>query len=636
MMCKYNKDMEPYVGLIIIIIVALLLGGLYAAKGWLAQKFPGVAGLVAAADTASRAPDRTPNNVNAMGIQEKLVYCMKSNRKTVTATAVWLILSIVTLFLIGYKDGDKTSMFFLEFILMVIVPAVVALRGVMKTPSGRQESLAALKRLYPGVPNRPTEAELRAIHQQVFGGEITRTNAAAVAARAELQNVQRVAAGAADAADQARNLARAQANVTRAETLSDQAAARAQTFLAASMEYDAAGDAPAAGGEQCTEFLTTDFLKTAGVIVWALTVVTTLVVLWGKSGNSQANVAISTVLIFVVPFLIWYRGAKSGQSGGARSGMDEDGGEDGNDDPSESKIAQAGLFALAAALVAVGGIFLVKEASQSELIGAAAKYIAYAGAGGIGAIILYRLFKKYSGNISLGGLASIEAVMEGVPFGVKFLLLELLAIAVVAGYPTARKKLLTIAMPKGSKVFLEDPVALDKSTNVDAFSDLTGTLPKSYPYSPMYNYSVGGWFFFDNVSGSGPLPKTTGYIPILDFGGSPLVTFNPATAHLKVDAEIAGSGKATLYDDIVPLQRWNNVVVTFNGGTADVVINNTLVGTRKNTTPMQTRSPMTVGYKIPRESSVRGGVMNVFFCPKPMNRFISGLNYRLMAPTKGV
>lgn len=152
----------------------------------------------------------------------------------------------------------------------------------------------------------------------------------------------------------------------------------------------------------------------------------------------------------------------------------------------------------------------------------------------------------------------------------------------------------------------------------------------------MYNYSVGGWFFFDNVSGNGPLSKTTGYIPVLDFGGSPLITFNPATGHLKVIAEIAGGGKVTLYDDSVPLQRWNNVVVTFNKGTADVLINNTLVGTRKNTTPMQTRGPMTVGYKIPGESSIRGGVTNVFFTPKPMNKFISGLNFRIMAPTEGV
>lgn len=590
--------MEPYVGLIIIIIVALLLGGLYAARG----RFPNVTDAV---NTATQADANTRGEVTDMDIGERLKYCMKANRGTVAATTVWLILSIVTLFLIGYKDGDKTSMFFLEFILMIVVPAAVALRGAMKPPSGRNQSLKVLKSLYPDLPDNPTEEELGAIRQQ-YEGAIQTAQVAMAALDPNNANYES-------------DRSRLQKKINRTTTSGRRVGAAADAYIAATSD-----DAPA-NGEQCTEFLTTDFLKIGGLIVWILTVVTTLVVLWGRSGNPQANVAISSLLIMVVPFIIWYRGAKSGQSGGARG--------DGVSSPPESKIAQAGLFSLAAALVALGGVFLVKEASKSEMIGAAAKYIAYAGAGGIGAIILYRLFKKYSGSVSLSG---VESLMEGVPFGVKFLLLELLAVSAVIAYPTARRKLITIAMPRGSKVFLGDPVPLDTATTVDTFSDLTGTLAKSYPYSPMYNYSVGGWFFFDNVSGNGPLSKTTGYIPVLDFGGSPLITFNPATGYLKVIAEIAGGGKVTLYDDSVPLQRWNNVVVTFNKGTADVLINNTLVGTRKNTTPMQTRGPMTVGYKIPGESSIRGGVTNVFFTPKPMNKFISGLNFRIMAPTEGV
>tara|TARA_B110000971_G_scaffold221652_1_gene269707 strand:+ start:704 stop:2506 length:1803 start_codon:yes stop_codon:yes gene_type:complete len=600
MICKYNKDMEPYVGLIIIIIVALLLGGLYAARG----RFPNVTDAV---NTATQADANTRGEVTDMDIGERLKYCMKANRGTVAATTVWLILSIVTLFLIGYKDGDKTSMFFLEFILMIVVPAAVALRGAMKPPSGRNQSLKVLKSLYPDLPDNPTEEELGAIRQQ-YEGAIQTAQVAMAALDPNNANYES-------------DRSRLQKRINRTTISGNRVEAAANAYIAATSD-----DAPA-NGEQCTEFLTTDFLKIGGLIVWILTVVTTLVVLWGRSGNPQANVAISSLLIMVVPFIIWYRGAKSGQSGGARG----DG--DGVSSPPESKIAQAGLFSLAAALVALGGVFLVKEASKSEMIGAAAKYIAYAGAGGIGAIVLYRLFKKYSGSVSLSG---VESLMEGVPFGVKFLLLELLAVSAVIAYPTARRKLITIAMPRGSKVFLGDPVPLDTATTVDTFSDLTGTLAKSYPYSPMYNYSVGGWFFFDNVSGNGPLSKTTGYIPVLDFGGSPLITFNPATGYLKVIAEIAGGGKVTLYDDSVPLQRWNNVVVTFNKGTADVLINNTLVGTRKNTTPMQTRGPMTVGYKIPGESSIRGGVTNVFFTPKPMNKFISGLNFRIMAPTEGV
>ena len=608
-MYKYNKDMEPYVVLIIIIIVALLLGGLYVGFPNAGATVLGAVGLTAA-DLRPDPAVQTRANFDGLGIGGKLAYCVKANRGTVAATAVWLILSIVTLFLIGSQEGDKMSMFFLEFILMILVPAAIALRGAMKAPSTRATALAQLKAIYPDIPRNPTDVVINEILAE-FDQRITTAQAA----------LARLVAAATPA-----NLP----DRTRLQNVIATATSSRNRFDATARRYIGATAGTAnATGEQCTEFLTTDFLKTGGLITWAIVAVITLTVLWSRAGNAEANTAISAVLIFVVPLMVWYRGMKSGQSGGARDAS-------GGSGPSESKIAQAGLFALAAALVALGGVFLVKEASQSELIGAAAKYIAYAGAGGIGAIALYRLFKKYSGNVSLGGLASIEALMEGVPFGVKFLLLEILGVAIVAAYPTARKKLLTIAMPRGAKVFLDDPVPLDKSTNVDAFSDLTGTLPKSYPYSPMYNYSVGGWFFFDNVAGNGPLPKTTGYVPILDFGGSPLVTFNPGTAHLKVVAEIAGGGKATLYDDIVPLQRWNNIVVTFDQGTADVLINNTLVGTRKNTTPMQTRGPLSVGYKIPGESSVRGGVTKVFFSPKPMNRFISGLNYRLMAPSQGV
>ena len=256
--------MEPYVVLIIIIIVALLLGGLYAGRGLLARRFPAAAAAVGRAAAATTPADTTRGALAGMGIGEKLAYCVKANRGTVAATAVWLILSIVTLFLIGNQEGDKMSMFFLEFILMILVPAAIALRGAMKVPSNRAAALAQLKAIYPDVPRNLNDDVKREIiaefDQRIATAQATLAPLVAAPAPAN------------------------QAERTRLQNVIATATSSRNRFDAAADRYIAAtAGTAAATGEQCTEFLTTDFLKTGGLITWAIVTVITLAVLWSLS-----------------------------------------------------------------------------------------------------------------------------------------------------------------------------------------------------------------------------------------------------------------------------------------------------------------------------------------------------------------
>jgi hypothetical protein len=81
--------------------------------------------------------------------------------------------------------------------------------------------------------------------------------------------------------------------------------------------------------------------------------------------------------------------------------------------------------------------------------------------------------------------------------------------------------------------------------------------------------------------------------------------------------------------DNFQLQKWNNIVVNYNGGTLDVFINSKLVSTEPNVVPIMSYDEITVG----ENDGLSGGVCNVVYFPKPLklskiNSLYKSLKYK--------
>ena len=63
------------------------------------------------------------------------------------------------------------------------------------------------------------------------------------------------------------------------------------------------------------------------------------------------------------------------------------------------------------------------------------------------------------------------------------------------------------------------------------------------------------------------------------------------------------------------LQRWNNIIINYDGGTLDIFINGTLVSSTGNIVPIMSYDEIAVG----SNNGLSGGVCNVVYFPKPLS-----------------
>ena len=75
--------------------------------------------------------------------------------------------------------------------------------------------------------------------------------------------------------------------------------------------------------------------------------------------------------------------------------------------------------------------------------------------------------------------------------------------------------------------------------------------------------------------------------------------------------------------DQIPLQRWNNLVINYVGGTLDIFLNKKLVASEKNILPRMKHEAITIGKK----NGINGSVCNVVYFSSPLNKTQIDINY---------
>ncbi len=157
----------------------------------------------------------------------------------------------------------------------------------------------------------------------------------------------------------------------------------------------------------------------------------------------------------------------------------------------------------------------------------------------------------------------------------------LLAIeAAILFFYVALPKLLR-RMPKRehSGVLLADPVYLNTATELADYKMLALENVKDSPYVTNYtyrrNYSVSFWAYLNPSASVSPIFKLGNNN---ESGGKPLVVYNGQSAKYTIYCS-NNDTENTNYSVILPVQKWNYFVITYNENNVDLFVNGDLVKT---------------------------------------------------------
>ena len=182
-----------------------------------------------------------------------------------------------------------------------------------------------------------------------------------------------------------------------------------------------------------------------------------------------------------------------------------------------------------------------------------------------------------------------------------------------------KEQLLSISPYKGE--FIDNVVDFLNSskivtTNKSIYEASNPTI--SYNFNTIkdknYNYSISCWVFIDNYDGNqgGENNKS-----IIKFGNKLNMLFNPYNREilLKVDScsdDIDNKNcktKVAFRTNNILFQRWNNFIFNYDSGTLDVFVNNRLISSTPNISPLINNDTISVG----DNDGVEGAICNVMY-----------------------
>lgn len=170
---------------------------------------------------------------------------------------------------------------------------------------------------------------------------------------------------------------------------------------------------------------------------------------------------------------------------------------------------------------------------------------------------------------------------------------------------------------QGGEQLVNKPVYTDTVYNLGNYRDLNGSDTFDY------QYAISCWIFIDSAP-----PNTnvnyTKFTSLLNFGNKPNVLYNASKNTLMItmqqkDLKNVTKNKLIDFDDegnrIIYidknflLQKWNNVIINYNGGTMDIFINGELVKSSIEVIPYYTYDNLTIG----ETNGIKGGICNVVY-----------------------
>jgi hypothetical protein len=201
---------------------------------------------------------------------------------------------------------------------------------------------------------------------------------------------------------------------------------------------------------------------------------------------------------------------------------------------------------------------------------------------------------------------------------IMMLVTTILLISVYFIFPTILNKINL----QGGKQLVNRPVYTDSLYSLGTYQDLNGSDTFDY------QYAISFWVFIDSAP-----PNTNGsyskFTSLLNFGNKPNVLYNGQTNTLKIvtqqkDLKETTNNKLIDFDEDgnriiyrnknMLLQKWNNIILNYNGGVLDIFLNGELVKSDIGVVPYHTLDNLTIG----QDNGLKGGICNVVYFRHPL------------------
>ena len=185
----------------------------------------------------------------------------------------------------------------------------------------------------------------------------------------------------------------------------------------------------------------------------------------------------------------------------------------------------------------------------------------------------------------------------------------------------------SFAVKKYGNNLLNEPLYLNNEHNLGSFENLHASVAGSPSASVAsasgadasgagsdkkkfnYNYAVSAWFTI-NPQPPNTRAAYTKYTTILNYGNKPRVEYNSEKGSLRIMVEGEPAELKEIYETKnIIMQKWNNIVINYDGGTMDVFLNGVLVGSKPSIVPYMTYENIVVG----EDRGLEGGICNVVY-----------------------
>jgi len=193
-----------------------------------------------------------------------------------------------------------------------------------------------------------------------------------------------------------------------------------------------------------------------------------------------------------------------------------------------------------------------------------------------------------------------------------FMMLGVAIALIVAYFKTP--SLFNFVSTQGGKQLVNKPVYTDTEYSLGSYQDLNGSDHFDY------QYAISCWIYVDSI---GP-NSSSGFKSLLNFGNKPNILYNAKTHTLMVTMQqkdlkdvtknklidFDSEGNRILYvNKNFLLQKWNNIIINYNGGTLDIFLNGELVKSSIEVIPYYTFDNLTIG----ENEGIKGGICNVVY-----------------------
>jgi len=182
---------------------------------------------------------------------------------------------------------------------------------------------------------------------------------------------------------------------------------------------------------------------------------------------------------------------------------------------------------------------------------------------------------------------------------------------------------------------LGDPIYLNKEHTLGNFENLHSTIinsnnEKNNKFN--YHYSISAWFYI-NPQPANTSSAYTRYTSILNYGNKPNIQYNGQKNSLKITTSLGTNKVGGVAPEIeifettdILYQKWNHVVINYDGGIMDVFLNGELVGSKSGIAPYMTYENVTSG----ENNGIHGGICNVIYYNEILSNRTIQLMYKML------